>query len=155
MFISSHSGYLTHGLFQNKVNMSLPVGKIKDCCLGPRLPLKAGGFFYDFQFTGKEFKAQRSWGFAQSHMVSEPERGPTCKTPRAPGPQPRGSGLLGLREGLPRVGGVGVWASLGGGQPGRCGHSLGSPWGGLWGAHLLPFSLPTPLLGSQSVWDCL
>lgn len=62
------------------INMFLPVGKIKDRCFGPKLPLKAGAFFYDCHFTEKEIKAQRGWGFAQSHKVSEPERGSSGKT---------------------------------------------------------------------------
>ena len=72
----------------------------------------------------------------ESYSVRTREGSNLQDSPQAPGPQPRGSGLLlGLQEGLPRVGGGGVWASLGGGQPGRCGHSLGGPWGGSWAAH--------------------
>lgn len=124
--------------------------------MGPTLPLKARGFFYDFQFTGKEFEAQRGWGFAQSHTVSEPDRGPTCKTlPRLQDPSPAAQGCCwGFRKVSPG------WAEV------VCGPAWGegslaavvTAWEALGvglGLTTASFLCSTPLLGSRSIWDCL
>ena len=58
----------------------------------------------------------------ESHGARTREGSNLQDSPQVSGPQPQGSGLqLGLWEGLPKVGRGGVWAILGGGQPGLCG----------------------------------